>query len=71
MQNIKNSIEIPKNIFTHYELLPSLLNLKPKIVLYAKNRSGVAKYPPVCLSALTSSERHQILKALDKLATNQ
>lgn len=68
MQNLKNAIEIPKSNLVKFEILSSFLNLKPKLVLYAKNRNGIAKYPSVCLSALTKEERLKLIQSLEKWA---
>lgn len=68
MQNLKNSIEIPKSNFVRFEILPSIFNLKPSVILYAKSKNSIAKYPPVCLSALTSSERKKLIQALQRWA---
>jgi hypothetical protein len=68
MQGLKNSIEIPKSHFVRFEILRSFLNLRPKLVLYARNKNQIAKYPPVCLSALTKKEREKIILSLQRLS---
>jgi len=68
MQNLKNSIEIPKPNLVKFEIIPSYLNLKPSLILYARNKTGVAKYPSVCLSALTKQERQNLIHALSRIA---
>lgn len=68
MHNLKNSIEILKSSFVRFEIQRSFLNLRPKLILYAKNKNQVAKYPPVCLSALTSKEREKIILSLQRLS---
>lgn len=68
MQNLKSAIEIPKGNLVKFEVLSSFLNLKPKLVLYAKNRNDIAKYPSVCLSALTKTERQKLIQSLQRWA---
>ena len=60
------SIEIPKSSIAKYELEVKTFGLKPKLTLFQITEKGVAKYPSVCLSALSKSERDQIIQSLQK-----
>jgi hypothetical protein len=62
-----HSIEIPKNEFVRYEIKSSMGGRKHKLILYQQTTKGIAKYPPVCLSALSQSEKTKIVEALRKI----
>jgi len=61
----KNSVEITKNSFSGYKIESTLLGLRQRIILYQKFQEGVAKYPPIHISALTHDERSKIIKSLN------
>lgn len=69
MQNLKNSIEIPKTSFVKHDIQSSLFNVKPYLILYAKTKGKTAKYPSVCLSALSFQEREKIQTSLSRYAS--
>jgi hypothetical protein len=60
------SIEIPKNCLAKYEVEKKTFGLKPKITLYQVTQKGVAKYPSVCLSALSKSEQNKLIESLSR-----
>ena len=60
----KNSIEINKQSFSGYKSEVRVFGLKVSIILYQKLREGVAKYPPVYISALSREERVKIFRSL-------
>jgi hypothetical protein len=70
MQNLKNSIEIPKTSFVNYEIQSSWFNLKPYLILYARTKGKTARYPSVCLSALSSQERENIRASLSRYTSD-
>jgi hypothetical protein len=63
----KNAIEIPKKDFAGYKLNAFFLRYRESIVLFRTSAKGVAKYPPVSLTALSNEERLQLLTALNAL----
>jgi hypothetical protein len=63
----KHSIEIGKSEFTGYEIKKQLFGLREKLILKAKTGKGLAKYPPVSISALTRKEKESLIRALDRL----
>lgn len=63
----KNSIEMPKNEFAGYRLQSFFMRYREKIILYRKTKKGMASYPPVSITALSNTERHALLRALDEL----
>jgi hypothetical protein len=65
----KNSIQISKNTFSGFRIDKKLGGLIQSITLMQKFREGVAKYPPVHISALSGEEREKIIRALNQLAT--
>ncbi len=60
------SIEIPKNCFAKYDLETKTFGLKPIVTLYQLTDKGIAKYPSVCLSALSKSERKKLIDSLSR-----
>lgn len=61
----KNSVEIDKKSFSGYKIETSFLSLIQKITLLQKFQEGVAKYPPIYISALSREERSKIVKSLN------
>jgi len=62
----KNSIEIPKREFAGYKLSSFFMRYREKVVLFRKTSKGVAKYPPVSLTALNGDQRESLLASLNK-----
>jgi hypothetical protein len=60
----KNSVEIDKRTFSGYKIESSFFGLIKSITLYQKFNEGVAKYPPVYISALSHEERAKITRSL-------
>jgi hypothetical protein len=67
LSQTKRSIEITKESFSKYEIQESLFGIKIKIILYQKVKSGVYKYPPVSITALTSEEKTKLIQSLNRL----
>ena len=67
LSQTKRSIEIPRGSFSKYEIQNSLFGIKEKIIIYQKVKTGVYKYPPVSITALSPAEKEQFIKALNKL----
>jgi hypothetical protein len=61
----KNSIEIYKNLFSGYKIESRFFGRIQSIILFQKFKEGVAKYPPVYISALTGNERVKLIRSLD------
>jgi hypothetical protein len=61
----KNSIEISKISFSGYKIETRFLGLIQSIILFQKFQEGVAKYPPVYISALKSDEKAKVIKSLN------
>lgn len=64
----KNSVEIEKRTFSGFTIDKSLFGLIQSITLYQRMKEGVAKYPPIHISALKPREREEIIKALTSYA---
>jgi hypothetical protein len=62
----KNSIEIPKKEFAGYKLNSFFMRYRESVVLFRNSGKGVAKYPPVSITALTNSQREMFLDALNE-----
>jgi len=63
----KSSIEIPKKEFAGFLLDSFFLRYREKIILLRRTGKGIAKYPPVSITALDAHERDMFLHALDEL----
>ena len=63
----KNSIEINKTSFSGYKIETRFFGLIQSIILFQKFQEGVAKYPPVYISALKPEEMAKIIKSLNTL----
>lgn len=61
----KNSLEIDKRSFYGYKIETRLFGLVSSITLFQKFNEGVAKYPPVFISALSAKERAVLIKSLN------
>ncbi len=61
----KNSVEIDKKSFSGYKIETSFFSLIQKITLLQKFQEGVAKYPPIYISALSREERSKVFKSLN------
>ena len=67
MTDKKNAIEFNKKELYSYEVTRSLHGLNKKLVIYRKTARGVAKYPPVSLTALTKSDMEKILASMQRI----
>lgn len=67
LESSQNSIEIPKSEFHDYSITRSFFNLKEKIVLFQNTRRGVAKYPPISITALSKAEKEKLKSSLGKV----
>ncbi len=61
------SIEIPKKEFVKFEIQKSFYDLKEYLILFQRMKNGVAKYPPVSISALSHDEREELKQSLTDL----
>jgi len=61
----KNSVEIDKRSFSDYKVETRFFGLIQSITLFQKFNEGVAKYPPVYISALSREEKAKIFKTLN------
>jgi hypothetical protein len=61
----KNSLEIEKKTFSGYKAESRFFGLIQSITLFQRFKEGIAKYPPVYISALTREERAKIIRSLN------
>ena len=61
----KNSVEINKTSFSGYKIETRFFGLVQSIILLQKVQGGIAKYPPVYISALTQEEKGKVIKSLN------
>jgi hypothetical protein len=64
----KNSVEIKKTSFSGYKIESRFFGLIKSITLFQKFQEGLAKYPPVYISALTAEEKSKLIKSLNNHA---
>jgi hypothetical protein len=62
----KNSIEIPKKEYAGYKLESFFMRYREKITLLRRTGRGIAKYPPVSITALSLNEREMLLRTLNE-----
>lgn len=67
LSQAKKSIEIPKENLVKVEFRNRFMGLSQKLILFQKVKSGVYKYPPVSLTALSSEEKNQLLQVLNSI----
>jgi hypothetical protein len=65
----KNSVEIDKKSFSGYKIENSFFGLIQNITLFQKFKEGVAKYPPVYISALSPEERAKVVRSLNQYSS--
>ncbi len=64
----KNSVEIGKKTFSGFTYDNKFFGLVQSITLYQRMKEGIAKYPPVFISALKRQEKDSILESLNSYA---
>jgi len=62
-----NSIQIKSPNFRKYEVKSSLGGFKKTLFLYQETPGGLARFPKVSLTTLSSNEINTVIKALDLL----
>jgi hypothetical protein len=66
----KNSVEIDKRSFAGYKTEKKLFGLVTGITLYQNFKEGVAKYPPIYISALNKEEKAKVFRSLNQYTPN-
>ncbi|MDO9580128.1 MAG: hypothetical protein Q7J06_06115, partial [Bacteroidales bacterium] len=61
----KNSVKINKKSFSGYKIESRFFGLIQSITLSQQFKEGVAKYPPIYISALSREEKAKIIKSLN------
>lgn len=61
----KNSVEISKRTFAGYKSETRLFGLVKSVLLFQQMGQGIAKYPPVYISALTKEQRSKLFSSLN------
>ena len=64
----KNSVEINKRTFSGFTIDKKFFGLVESITLYQRLREGIAKYPPIFLSALKRADKARIIRSLNSSA---
>jgi hypothetical protein len=64
----KNSVEINKTTFAGYKIETRFFGFIQSIILLQKIQGGIAKYPPVYISALSHEEKAKIINSLNLYA---
>lgn len=66
----KNSVEIDKRSFAGYKTEKSVFGLSVSLTLFQKFNEGVAKYPPIHISALSAKEKSKLFRLLSSYAAS-
>jgi hypothetical protein len=61
----KNSVEINKRTFNGYKIESRFFDLIQTITLFQRVNNGIAKYPPIYISALNKAEREKVVMSLN------
>lgn len=64
----KNSVEIDKRTFAGFKTESKLLGMIMSITLFQQFKEGIAKYPPIYISALKKEERGKVIRSLNLYA---
>lgn len=64
----KNSVEIGKRTFSGFTFDKKFFGLVQSITLYQRLKEGIAKYPPIFISALKRQDKENILRSLNSYA---
>jgi hypothetical protein len=62
----KNSVSIKKKLFAGYKTESKYFGLSVSIILFQKMGQGIAKYPPVYISALTKDQKNKLFESINK-----
>jgi hypothetical protein len=62
----KNSVLITKKSFAGYKIESKYFGLSDSIILFQKMGQGIAKYPPVYISALSRDQKNKLFESLNK-----
>ncbi|MFA8435645.1 MAG: hypothetical protein ACEPOZ_14085 [Marinifilaceae bacterium] len=65
------SIEIPKNEFSHFVIQKKLFNLRSELILFQTTSRGLAKFPPISISALPKKSQIAIINSLSQFANRK
>ncbi len=68
LQGRRYSIEIEKDKFYAYKIVRAFFNINKYIILYINTPQGIAKYPPISITALKPDEYNQLKKTLNQYA---
>jgi len=64
----KNSVEIDKRTFAGFKMENKYFGLVSSIILFQYFKEGVAKYPPIYISAMSKNDRSKLLTSLNLYA---
>lgn len=65
------SIEISKATLSHYELKSGMFGMRSELTLYQITNKGLAKYPPVSLSAVSKKNKEKIIETLKRSSSKK
>ena len=64
----KNSVEIHKSTFAGFKMEKKYFGLSRRIILYQRLAQGIAKFPPVYISALSREQVDKLIHSLIQLS---
>jgi hypothetical protein len=67
LEDKKNAVEFNKREFSRFEIKKTLFGFNESIIIYRKTTKGIAKYPPVSITAVSKPDREKMLSSFRKL----
>ncbi len=67
----KNSISIPKNSFAGFKSEKKNLGLSSGIILFQRIGQGIAKYPPIYITAIPKEQKEKMLNLLGRYSPKE
>jgi hypothetical protein len=64
----KNTVEINKGTFAGFRIESKYLGMTKSLILFQKLSQGVAKFPPIYITALTKDQQAKLIHALGQYA---
>lgn len=67
----KNSISIPKSSFAGFKTEKKNMGLSSGIILFQRIGQGVAKYPPIYITAIPKEQKEKMLYLLGRYSPKE
>ena len=67
LEDKKNAIEFNKREFHSFKITKLLNGFNESLIIFRKTSKGIAKYPPVSITALSGNDKEKLTASLKKL----